>query len=113
MQEFTARRAELLPVTVPEPAKQPSGSRRRNRLLGLACAAVAVLSLLASDGLLRGAALLGAGLELPQGVGSLLRPRQHRTVRRQQRANSRTLSHHPAQYRPQEQTRMKRRDSSR
>ncbi|MCL2299300.1 MAG: stage II sporulation protein P [Firmicutes bacterium] len=71
MQEFTARRAESKPL--PEPAKQPANSRR-NRLVGFACAGVAVLSLLASDGLLRAAALVGAGLALPQGADTLLYP---------------------------------------
>jgi len=70
MQEFTARRAEAAAW----PGKQPSGNRRRNRLLGFACAAAAVLSLLASDGLLRAAALVSAGLALPQGAGRLLYP---------------------------------------
>lgn len=46
--------------------------RRRNRLLAAACVCVAAACLLASDGLLRGAALFSAGLELPQGAGSLL-----------------------------------------
>jgi len=57
-----------------EPARRPAGNHRRNRLLGFACAAVAVMSLLASDGLLRGAALVGAGLALPQGADTLLYP---------------------------------------
>jgi len=78
MQEFTARRAELIPMPLPEPAKQPGdkhrGNRRRNRLLGFACMAIAVLSLLASDSLLRGMALVGAGLALPQGAAQLLYP---------------------------------------
>jgi stage II sporulation protein P len=74
MQEFTARRAEPIPVPLPEPAKQPPGNRRRNRLIGFACAAITVLSLLASDSLLRGMALVGAGLALPQGAAQLLYP---------------------------------------
>jgi len=87
MQEFTARRAELVPVPLPKsekpwtehreaPASPASGAcrRRRNRLLGLACAVVAILSLLASDSLLRGMALVGAGLALPQGAERLLYP---------------------------------------
>jgi len=72
MQEFTARRAELIPIPAAEPIKKPAGNRSRNRLLGLACAAVAILSLLASDSLLRGMALVGAGLALPQGAERLL-----------------------------------------
>jgi len=40
----------------------------------MACAVMAILSLLASDSLLRGAALVGAGFALPQGAGSLLYP---------------------------------------
>jgi len=74
MQEFTARRAELIPMPLPEPAKKPPGNSRRNRLIGLACAIVAIFSLLASDGLLRGMALVGAGLALPQGAEQLLYP---------------------------------------
>ena len=74
MQEFTARRAELIPMPIPEPIKKPAGNRRRNRLIGFACAAIAVLSLLASDSLLRGMALVGAGLALPQGAERLLYP---------------------------------------
>ena len=46
--------------------------RNRNRLLAVACAAVAAACLLVSDGVLRSAALVGAGLELPHGAGSLL-----------------------------------------
>ena len=76
MQEFTARRTEIIPMSVEnfEPMKQLPHNKRRNRLLGCACAAVAVLSLLASESLLRGAALVGAGLALPQGADSLLYP---------------------------------------
>ena len=78
MQEFTARRAELIPMPMTEPVRQPPGkhhgNRRRNLLLGFACAAIAVLSLLASDGLLRGMALVGAGLALPQGAAQLFYP---------------------------------------
>jgi len=74
MQEFTARRAELVPVSGFEPAKHPPGNRRRNRLIGFACTAIAILSLLASDSLLRGMALVGAGLALPQGAERLIYP---------------------------------------
>jgi len=73
VQEFTARRAESIPMTLPEAAKRPPNNRR-NRLIGFACAGVAVLSLMASDGLLRAAALVGAGLALPQGADTLLTP---------------------------------------
>ena len=65
MQEFTAR--------IHEPTPRP-GNRRRSRLIAFVCAAVALLSLLASDGVLRAAALVGAGLALPQGAGSLFYP---------------------------------------
>ena len=47
-------------------------TRSRNRLIALACVAVAVLSILASDGMLRAAALISATIEMPQGAGSLL-----------------------------------------
>jgi len=80
MQEFTARRSTQYPVPLPEQPRiehreaPASGTRRRNRLLGFACAAVAVVSLLASDGLLRAAALVSAGLALPQGADTLFYP---------------------------------------
>jgi len=83
MQEFTARRAESIPVppsksehSWAEHREAPASGvrRRRNRLLGFACAAVAALSLLASDGLLRSAALVSAGLALPQGADTLFYP---------------------------------------
>jgi len=74
MQEFTAHRTELVPSPTLEPAKQSPRNGKRNRLLCFACAAVAAFSLLASDSLLRPAALVGAGLALPQGASSLLYP---------------------------------------
>ena len=47
-------------------------ARGRNRIIALACVAVAALSLVASDNMLRAAALISAGIEMPQGAGSLL-----------------------------------------
>jgi len=47
-------------------------TRSRNRIIALACAAVAALSLLVSDNMLRSAALISAGIEMPQGASSLL-----------------------------------------
>ena len=74
MQEFTARRADLQSEPWPNRREAPAFGARRNRLLGFACVAIALLSLLASDGLLRSMALVGAGLALPQGADSLLYP---------------------------------------
>jgi len=46
-------------------------NKSRSRLIVFACALVVVISLLASDNILRAAALITAGIELPQGAGSL------------------------------------------
>ncbi|MDR3314770.1 MAG: stage II sporulation protein P [Oscillospiraceae bacterium] len=67
MQEYTTIHKDL-------PAAQPVGQtrgRQRSRLLALACVAVAAVTLLASDGVLRGAALIGAGMQFPAGAGAL------------------------------------------
>ena len=53
---------------------RPPRNRRRSRLIAFTCLAVALLSLLASDSLVRGFALVGAGLALPQGAQRLLYP---------------------------------------
>ena len=66
MQEFSTVKAEEPPRAI------PGGGSRRGRLLALACAGVAAVTLLASDGVLRGAALVGAGMQFPEGAGALL-----------------------------------------
>jgi len=43
----------------------------RNRLIAVACVFAVIVSLLASEGTLRSAALLSAGIDMPQGAGSL------------------------------------------
>jgi len=48
--------------------------KKRNRLIAVACAAVALVCLFASEGVLRGAALLSAGIGMPQGAASLFAP---------------------------------------
>ncbi len=68
MQEYTTVKSAV--PTEPQ-GNASAHNRRRSRLLILACAAVAAVTLLASDGFLRGAALVGAGMQFPEGVGAL------------------------------------------
>jgi stage II sporulation protein P len=72
-------------------------ARSRNRLILLACLFVAALSLLASDNILRSAALITAGIDMPQGASSLFTvsqsdsspaPPRRRSYRRPASANN-------------------------
>ncbi|MDR2525233.1 MAG: stage II sporulation protein P [Oscillospiraceae bacterium] len=78
MQEFRSKAQAEIYLETQERERRttmpnnPSSNRKRGRLLAVACVAVAAFTLLASDGLLHGAALLGAGMQFPAGVGVLL-----------------------------------------
>lgn len=69
---FRSAPPERHPRTGQTKPRAVPNNKKRNRLLAAACALAAVISLMASDGLLSGAALVSAGLALPQGADSLL-----------------------------------------